>query len=710
MPTGLARTSDRPALAAHVLGLWPYALIAFLYFATSPYHAGLNNPNEMVRVYMTAAIAEDGTFAIERELARWGGVDDKAARDGHLYSSKAPLQSLLGVPVAKVGTVPSDKRIFTTRLRRVTSALPSLLFSWVLLAWCRRRAPALGAPPKMGTAAGLTLALGTMIYPYALTFTGHAIAAVAAGGAYFVTILMSRRAPGTALWMILAVLLGALAGAAPFAEYPAALMALPALVAAFWAAGDLRRRAVLLGLLAVGGAVPFALGLWAHWKSWGSPFKTGYGFLENKAYVEVHKGGFFGVGAPKLEAFGGSLFSPGTGLLFYSPVLVIGVAALIIAVVTGKKRSTREITLLGERANVAEPLRLSLAVAALAGVAFELLFISAHSGWRGGWTVGPRYIISVAPVLGLWVVEALAMRWARRVLPPLAALSIVITGLAAALYPHLSDVYTNPIATFLWPSYGRGEISYGLAHGLGLTGHAANALHAIPILLAAAYVATSDVSLREPREALAGVGRSAVVMGLMLMLVRSIPEQNATAAHAENERLWGFWEPARPKKAEPGLISTARAHWGDVVIQQLPAKGDPRPCIPEEPERCRYGDQGWHHFGPDSLDMDGKREPILFLHPMTGAVIQAQIPLPANAHRAVVRYGLADASVASDNPSPVRIQLNQGTTAIGYAEAKNVRGLKALPLTLTSTAPLVLELRVDRDGARVFGFDVSFYE
>ena len=42
-------------------------------------------------------------------------------------------------------------------------------------------------------------------------------------------------------------------------------------------------------------------------------------------------------------------------------------------------------------------------------------------------------------------------------------------------------------------------------------------------------------------------------------------------------------------------------------------------------------------------------------------------------------------------------------------EAGRERGLAELPLTLSSTAPITLEIRVDNEGARVFGFDLVVY-
>ncbi|MEM7678561.1 MAG: hypothetical protein AAF449_21445, partial [Myxococcota bacterium] len=386
--------------------LWPYALVAFVYLATSPYHRGLNNPNEMVRVYMSRAWVETGDFAIQSVIRRWGMVDDKAIRDGRLYSSKAPLQSLLGIPAYALAHpllkgigVRANKRTITHVVRIFGAAVFGIGFAWVLIAWCRRRSIELGARRRTGTAMGLGIALGTMIYPYSITFTGHGIAALAAGGCYLAVVGLHRSTDNPLAWIRCALLAGFLGGAAPFAEYPAALVAAPALFAALVVTESWARRARLLGWLTLGGALPFGVGLWAHAKLWGHPFRTGYTFLENKSYVQVHGEGFFGVSFPKGEALFGALFSPGTGLLFYTPLLALGLGAATWALFV--RRSTGS--------SGPAPLPRALAVATTIAFIASLYFISSHKGWRGGWTVGPRYIVAVAPLLGLWAVEAL--RW-----------------------------------------------------------------------------------------------------------------------------------------------------------------------------------------------------------------------------------------------------------------------------------------------------------
>ncbi|MFO0723386.1 MAG: hypothetical protein U1E65_06375 [Myxococcota bacterium] len=682
--------------------LWPFALVTFLYLATSPYHQGLNNPNEMVRVYMTKALADEHSPVIDGVIARFGGVDDKAVRDGHLYSSKAPLQSYAGLLPYRLfwrGAHQDERRELTQLLRRTASVPVGLALAFALLVIARKRALALGAPERAGTAIGLSLALGSMLFPYAITFTGHIWAAATAGGAF---VLAALAADDPALparrRRLYTVLVGALAGLSPFAEYPSTLVAFPALLMVLVGRSGLRARITAALELGLGGALPFLFGLWMHQESWGSPFKTGYAFLENKAYQEVHKGGFFGVGAPKLEAFLGALFSPGTGLFFFSPILFVGLLALLVGLFRGSER--------------VRALPRAAAWFGLLGAGLSFLFIAGHTGWRGGWTVGPRYIIAVTPLFGIFVVEALAYRRLRWLLGPLAVTSVVVTGAAAALYPHLSDVYTNPIVTFLWPTYQQGYTSYGLGQALGLAGKRANLVHLIPLGIAALYVGAAFGQRDGFGARLRALVFSLSMALLLLIGATRVKELDPAAAERENQRLWGFWEPARakdPSPAEDHPLFTARGRIAGIEVHSVDKDGVERGCTPEGNGRCRYGPSDWHHLAAEELDFDGKRLPIAFMHPIGGGVVRATIPLVPSARRAIFDYGLADASVASGNASPVSLSLLQRDQVLAKVEAGRQRGLLHLPLSLTSTAPITLELRVDNEGARVFGFDLRVY-
>jgi hypothetical protein len=670
---------------------WPYALVAFCYLATRPYYAGLNNPNEMVRVYATVAYVDHGSFAIDPVLRAWGPVDDKGRRDGHAYSSKAPWQSLVGIPVlswapstpGRLGQ-PADKRRITLALRLWAATLPSLLFAWAFLAWGRRRAVELGASPRLGTAVGLSVTLGTMLYPYALTFTGHGWAAIAVGVSWLSLVGLLRRTPDQLSWKLSAVSLGCFAAIAPFAEYPAAVAALPIVAAALWSTP---RRAEAAAWIGLGGILPFGLGLWAHQRMWGDPWATGYAFLDNPSYRQVHDRGFFGVDLPRAEAAFGALFSAETGLFFFSPVLLGGAVMLV--------RSAFPPTEDGRRHRTA-------AWAGLTAVTLLFLFISSHSGWRGGWTLGPRYIIAAVPILGVWCVEALAVPRLAPWIAGLGAASILATGASAALYPHLSDVYTNPIAHFVLPTYREGLAPYGLAHSLGLSGHAANLVHLLPLAGAALYVAAAG--LRTPRDR---TTLGLVVAGFIL-LVLVIPERHPVAAQVETQRLWGLWEPGppRPTPDGPGLVHD----WRRATVYTTPT-ADPD-AVPDGPQwpRCRpplaspcvYGPRPWQQFETKPVLVGGQSQPALTMHPVTGRRLHASFPVPDGVKRLRLFYSLTDGSVVSNNRAPVLGEVWVDDRLQERFRAVNEPGWDWLEVSLVGGSTLTVSVTVAHDGARSF--------
>src|SRR3990172_8695867 len=119
----------------------PLLLVAAAYLYVFPYQPVINNPNENVRFYMTVAIVDHGTFAIDAVEREWGWVNDEARRGSHLYSVKAPGTSYLGVPaylgyrlycLAMGRATDRTEALWTCRV--VASIFPTLLF----LAFFRR--------------------------------------------------------------------------------------------------------------------------------------------------------------------------------------------------------------------------------------------------------------------------------------------------------------------------------------------------------------------------------------------------------------------------------------------------------------------------------------------------------------------------------------------------------------------------------------------
>src|SRR5687768_16508075 len=94
------RTVERPERAERAMTraraiVFACAIVACV-FVSSPLHLPLNNPNEGVRVFAAKALVEHHTFAIDEVVREWGYIDDKSKHGGRLYSSKAPLASIIG--------------------------------------------------------------------------------------------------------------------------------------------------------------------------------------------------------------------------------------------------------------------------------------------------------------------------------------------------------------------------------------------------------------------------------------------------------------------------------------------------------------------------------------------------------------------------------------------------------------------------------------
>jgi hypothetical protein len=200
-------------------------------------------------------------------------------------------------------------------------------------------------------------------------------------------------------------------GMAVFNRPANALFALPAAAYVLW---QHPRR--LAGFL-LAAAVPAALMAWYSWEYWGSLLALGQG-LGRVEKVGAHVTNFH---YPLLKGMAGVLFSPGHGLLVFSPVFLFAFPMLLHS--------------LWPWANV-RPVYRPLAVGALA----DLILFSLWSVWWGGWSFGYRLLLEMLPALSVFLALAwerwLVRRWYCRTAFLLAALvSFYIQFLGAWIYP-----------------------------------------------------------------------------------------------------------------------------------------------------------------------------------------------------------------------------------------------------------------------------------
>jgi len=395
------------------------AIAATLQLVVVNHWSGFASPNERGRAYQAIAIASHGSLAIDREVARFGTMEDIAIVGGHLYPNKAPGATLLVVPAAVVARAiagGSDAELVWTLTlgRLLASSLPFLLTVLLLARYLRGAAPA-GAPLAV-----LTFALASPALSASLLLFSHSLAAFLLLAAF--VLLYSRPRPD--LWR--AALAGLAIGWAVTAEYPAVV---PGAVLLIVALPRLRAAGALA--VAAGGAAPAAALAVYNQACFGSPLALSSGHEAHAAYVDLARHGLFGVGVPTLPGLLGLLASPSRGLLVWLPVVALAAAGL------GRRTSAKDRTAL-----VLTPLALLLAMAG-------------YSNWHGGWFPGPRYLLATLPLVFVLVARgaetSLGSRPARVLVAAAVLWGAAHTWLSLASFPFPPEDYPLPAVTFSLP-------------------------------------------------------------------------------------------------------------------------------------------------------------------------------------------------------------------------------------------------------------------
>lgn len=369
--------------------------------------------NEHSRYDLTVALVDHRTLQIDELHTNTG---DKAYYNGHYYSDKAPGTALLGMPVyatlrvaaAITGSARPDARQVIYALTFAISGLPTALLALLLLRFLR---------PFVGEWWALTMSvgygLGSLAFPFATMFFGHAAAACFLFAAFYA---LWRSQPGTAGLPLLA---GFLAGWAVLVEYPALL---GAIVLVGYALTRTRRAA--LPMLA--GAAPVAVVLLVYnWAAFGGPFQLGYANLVEGSFAAGMQQGILGVTWPKADALVTILAGP-RGILRLSPWLVwvpFGLWAF------RRPELRREVALCG---------------------AVVVLFLLYNAGYYlplGGWTPGPRFLLPALPFAA--VLAALAARAFRPLIALQVAFSVVLFSVVTATMPNAPEKFQHPLRE-LW--------------------------------------------------------------------------------------------------------------------------------------------------------------------------------------------------------------------------------------------------------------------
>src|ERR1700723_291250 len=126
---------------------WLLPLLAALYVIPFPYFPAIHSPNEGSRLYQVRSLIDDGSFAVDGSLRRYGPIGDLAHSDTGYYPNKAPGVSILGAGVYFVARAfqhgqPAglSNGLLLYLLRLFCCGLPTIALLWFMRPWLWRLA------------------------------------------------------------------------------------------------------------------------------------------------------------------------------------------------------------------------------------------------------------------------------------------------------------------------------------------------------------------------------------------------------------------------------------------------------------------------------------------------------------------------------------------------------------------------------------------
>jgi len=341
--------------------------VGLIYLALIP--PGIVNIDGGAMLELAESLVRNHNFRVSPETGSLG-------IDGYYYSKWYPLLPVLAVPLVAIGLLLGD--IFNLPGRFVASIcvlLLPVLFTAATTSLVVLLAFRLGSSKKGAYLAGLSYAFGTIALVYAGTFfTEPLLAFIITISLYLVLGKTNKEIISASLFSGLVIL-----------SKPSTLIVGPILSVYLVA----RRLPVATASLPLISTIFFSFiyGVY-NFVRFGNPLYFGQSWISNVPSEIVSVGvkqnagniegiwGFLSKFVVPVKGVLGLLISPGRGLLWYSPVVILAFIGFWHAF----KKNRLE----------------ALLIAALLS---GFLLIHSGSWWAGGWSWGPRYLLPVLPAL-----------------------------------------------------------------------------------------------------------------------------------------------------------------------------------------------------------------------------------------------------------------------------------------------------------------------
>jgi hypothetical protein len=365
----MLRTHRKDALIIFLL-----LTFVFAYF----YQEGKSNGN--TRFSLIFAAVQERRLSIDDYFKKPDTKTiDHAYYKGHFYSDKAIGPAVIGAIfyLPLYGTQQAFNWPDTTTVKAILTflviGLPSAIAGTLIYLLCLY----LSASRFQSFLTTLSITLGTMFFPFGVTFFSHQLTSSLLFSAFFM-IFFLKEEPGLRKgWYFF--LIGLLMGWALICEYPSVLIILALVIYYFsilWKNKDYRRWRYLI-LPFLGGVFPILLQMLNNDLSFGHVLSIGYANLDNQSFKAAMSQGVAGIKWPNLRILYYITLHPCAGLFWQSPVLFM---AFFGAVYLFRQHRYR-----------------TEAILACFIICSYMVMLSGYTVWWGGASFGPRHLIPILP-------------------------------------------------------------------------------------------------------------------------------------------------------------------------------------------------------------------------------------------------------------------------------------------------------------------------
>ncbi|MCS6814160.1 MAG: hypothetical protein NZ772_11450 [Cyanobacteria bacterium] len=377
---------------------------------------------------LTFSIVEYGAFDVDQFAP---ATDLFQAANGHWYINSQPGTSFLGALLYLPFRVVVN-RLFTTYA--LSAELKPIVVRWLTYGLGLGALVGIGCALtgaivyrftnsiSIATATGLLSLFGTFYFPLATDVVGNQTTLMLS--IVVMLWLLSSRKGLSPLYVVLAGLAygwGVLSDIIGILIYPFVLGFL-------WMSSATKQIDRLLQFL-IGGIPPFLLLLFYNYQCFGNPLTIGY---LQQADTGPGKQWWFVI--PRLDWLWDNTFGVNLGLFTTSPLLLLGIYGMVVAIVQRQKATSRE--------------NQFLILAASIIVVYLLMTISYTASPTQGYNYGPRFLLPTIPSFMVFVGIAFTKLSLRKIVLPVSIFSVLLQLLAVNSEIRASG--TSGGVLFLW--------------------------------------------------------------------------------------------------------------------------------------------------------------------------------------------------------------------------------------------------------------------